>query len=112
MTDVRAELLQQIKDKAVVHGKVTLSSGLEADWYIDLRRITLDGEAAPMVGRVMLDATAELDYDCVGGLTLGADPVATSMLHASAARGGGWTRSSSARRRRRTGCSAGSRART
>ncbi|MEU2836885.1 orotate phosphoribosyltransferase, partial [Streptomyces sp. NPDC007076] len=31
-----------MKDKAVVHGKVTLSSGLEADWYIDLRRITLD----------------------------------------------------------------------
>ncbi|CAM5504227.1 orotate phosphoribosyltransferase [Streptomyces atroolivaceus] len=87
MTDVRAELLQQIKDKAVVHGKVTLSSGLEADWYIDLRRITLDGKAAPLVGQMMLDATAELEYDCVGGLTLGADPVATSMLHASAARG-------------------------
>lgn len=44
MTDVRGELLQQIKDKAVVHGKVTLSSGLEADYYVDLRRITLDGE--------------------------------------------------------------------
>ncbi|MFJ8073688.1 orotate phosphoribosyltransferase [Streptomyces sp. NPDC096176] len=87
MTDVRAELLEQIKDKAVVHGKVTLSSGIEADWYIDLRRITLDGEAAPMVGQVMLDATADLDYECVGGLTLGADPVATAMLHASAARG-------------------------
>ncbi|WP_328673565.1 orotate phosphoribosyltransferase [Streptomyces sp. NBC_00322] len=87
MTDVRGELLQQIKDKAVVHGRVTLSSGIEADWYIDLRRITLDGEAAPLVGQVMLDATAELDYDCVGGLTLGADPVATAMLHASAARG-------------------------
>ncbi|MFF3750394.1 orotate phosphoribosyltransferase [Streptomyces sp. NPDC002018] len=87
MTDARAELLQLIKDKAVVHGKVTLSSGREADWYIDLRRITLDGHAAPLVGQVMLDATAELDYDCVGGLTLGADPVATAMLHASAARG-------------------------
>jgi orotate phosphoribosyltransferase len=87
MTDARTELLQLIKDIAVVHGKVTLSSGIEADWYIDLRRITLDGHAAPLVGQVMLDATAGLDYDCVGGLTLGADPVATSMLHASAARG-------------------------
>lgn len=85
--DVRGALLQQIKDKAVVHGKVTLSSGKEADYYIDLRRITLDGEAAPLVGQLMLDLTAELDYDAVGGLTLGADPVATSMLHASAARG-------------------------
>ena len=85
--DVRAALLRHIKDKAVVHGKVTLSSGLEADFYVDLRRVTLDGEAAPLVGQVMLDLTAELDFDAVGGLTLGADPVATSMLHAAAARG-------------------------
>ncbi|GAA2150110.1 orotate phosphoribosyltransferase [Kitasatospora kazusensis] len=87
MSNDRDALLAQIKDKAVVHGKVTLSSGLEADYYIDLRRITLDAQAAPLVGRVMLDATADLDYDAVGGLTLGADPVATSMLHAAAARG-------------------------
>ncbi|MET8952735.1 orotate phosphoribosyltransferase [Streptomyces sp. NPDC004393] len=87
MTDVRGELLQEIKDKAVVHGKVTLSSGKEADYYVDLRRITLDGVAAPLVGQVMLDLTADLDFEAVGGLTLGADPVATAMLHASAARG-------------------------
>lgn len=87
MSDVRADLLQQIKDKAVVHGKVTLSSGLEADYYVDLRRITLDGSAAPLVGQVMSELTADLDYDCVGGLTLGADPVATAILHASAAAG-------------------------
>jgi orotate phosphoribosyltransferase len=86
--DVRAALLRHIKEKAVVHGKVTLSSGLEADFYIDLRRITLDGEAAPLVGQVMLDLTADLDFDAVGGLTLGADPVAGAMLHAAAARGG------------------------
>ncbi|MHC0432463.1 orotate phosphoribosyltransferase [Streptomyces sp. O3] len=85
--DVRSDLLRQIKDKAVVHGKVTLSSGLEADYYVDLRRVTLDGAAAPLIGQVMLDLTADLDFDAVGGLTLGADPVATSMLHASAARG-------------------------
>ncbi|MEU1181334.1 orotate phosphoribosyltransferase [Streptomyces sp. NPDC005820] len=85
--DVRGALLQQIKDKAVVHGKVTLSSGLEADYYVDLRRITLDGEAAPLVGQVLLDLTAGLEFDAVGGLTMGADPVAASMLHAAAARG-------------------------
>ncbi|MBO1333669.1 orotate phosphoribosyltransferase [Streptomyces sp. VRA16 Mangrove soil] len=87
--DVRDALLQQIKDKAVVHGKVTLSSGIEADYYVDLRRVTLDGEAAPLVGQVLLDLTAQhgLEFDAVGGLTMGADPVATAMLHASAARG-------------------------
>lgn len=74
-----------IKSRAVVHGKVILSSGREADYYVDLRRITLDGDAAPLVGRVMLDVTSHLEYDAVGGLTLGADPVATAMLHAAAA---------------------------
>lgn len=76
-----------IKDKAVVHGDFVLSSGKRASWYVDLRRVTLDGTAAPLVGRVMLDETADLDYDAVGGLTLGADPVAAAMLHAAAARG-------------------------
>lgn len=83
----REELKQQILDKAVVHGKVILSSGKEADYYVDLRRVTLDAEAAPLVGQVMLDLTKELDFDAVGGLTLGADPVATAMLHAAHAQG-------------------------
>jgi orotate phosphoribosyltransferase len=86
MTD-RDELIDQIKRKAVVHGTVTLSSGKEADYYVDLRRITLDAEAAPLVGRQMLELTTDLEYDAVGGLTLGADPVALSMLHAAAAQG-------------------------
>ncbi len=80
-------LRKQILDKAVVRGKVVLASGREADYYVDLRRITLDSEAAPLVGQVMLDLTADLDFEAVGGLTLGADPVATAMLHAAAANG-------------------------
>jgi orotate phosphoribosyltransferase len=83
----RERLLELIKAKAIVHGRVILSSGAEADYYIDLRRITLDGEAAPLVGEVMNELTSGLDIDAVGGLTLGADPVATAMLHASAAAG-------------------------
>ena len=89
-TDVstaRVRLLDLIRAKAIVHGNVTLSSGREADYYVDLRRISLDGEAAPLVGVVMRDLTRDLDYDAAGGLTLGADPVATSMLHAAAAAG-------------------------
>ena len=76
------QLKQQILDKAVVHGKVILSSGREADYYVDLRRVTLDHEAAPLVGAVMRELTADLAFDAVGGLTLGADPVATAMMHA------------------------------
>lgn len=83
----RDELLAAIKAKAVVRGDFVLSSGQRADWYVDLRRILLDGRLAPLAGRVMLDLTADLAYDAVGGLTLGADPVATAMMHAAANRG-------------------------
>jgi orotate phosphoribosyltransferase len=83
----RAALLALVRDQAIVRGKVTLVSGKEADYYLDLRLITLDGAGAPLVGRVMLDLVADLDIDAVGGLTMGADPVATAMLHAAAARG-------------------------
>jgi orotate phosphoribosyltransferase len=83
----RAELLAAIKAKAVIHGDFILSSGQRADWYVDLRRILLDGRVAPLAGRVMLDLTWDLGYDAVGGLTLGADPVATAMMHAAAAQG-------------------------
>ena len=83
----RAELIAAISKLAVVHQQVTLSSGRQADYYVDMRRVTLDGAAAPLVGRVMRELTADLDFVAVGGLTLGADPVATAMLHAAAAAG-------------------------
>jgi orotate phosphoribosyltransferase len=83
----RDTLLQGIKDMAVVHGDFTLSSGQHASHYVDLRRILLDGRFAPVAGRVMLALTDDLNFDAVGGLTLGADPVATAMLHGAAQRG-------------------------
>jgi orotate phosphoribosyltransferase len=88
----KPRLVELIKQLAVVHGKVTLSSGIEADYYVDLRRATLHHEAAPLIGQVvldMLDAAGIKDFDAVGGLTMGADPVATAILHQAAARGRG-----------------------
>ena len=83
----KEQLRQEIINKAVVHGKVILSSGKEADYYVDLRRVTLDQVAAPLIGEVMLELTKDWSYEAVGGLTLGADPVATAMLHAAAKQG-------------------------
>jgi len=83
----KEKLKAEILNKAVVHGKVILSSGKEADYYVDLRRVTLDSIAAPLVGEVMLDLTKDLDFDAVGGLTLGADPVATAMMHVASKSG-------------------------
>jgi orotate phosphoribosyltransferase len=86
----KPRLVELVKELAVVHGKVTLSSGIEADYYVDLRRATLHHEAAPLIGKVMLDLidSANLGHiDAVGGLTMGADPVASAILHQAAARG-------------------------
>jgi orotate phosphoribosyltransferase len=83
----RDALKEEILKKAVVHGKVILSSGKEADYYVDLRRVTLDSTAAPLVGDVMLDLVKDWEFDAVGGLTLGADPVATAMMHIAAHKG-------------------------
>lgn len=82
-TGERERLAALVRELGVVHGRVTLSSGAEADHYVDLRRVTLDHRAAPLVGRLMRVLTADWDYSAVGGLTLGADPVAVAMLHAA-----------------------------
>jgi orotate phosphoribosyltransferase len=74
-----AELVRRL---AVVPGRVTLSSGAEADCYVDLRRVTLHHEGAPLIGQLIRELTADWSYQAVGGLTLGADPVATAVLHA------------------------------
>jgi orotate phosphoribosyltransferase len=82
----RDDLRKLIHDLAVVRGRVVLSSGAEADFYVDLRRVTLHHAGGPLVGKVMLDLVAGWDFDAVGGLTLGADPVATAMLHEASQR--------------------------
>jgi len=88
----REQLRDLVAELAVVHGDVTLASGRQADYYVDLRRVTLHHRAAPLVGHVLLDVLEEAglgpgEIDAVGGLTLGADPVAAALLHAAASRG-------------------------
>ncbi|AZA08396.1 orotate phosphoribosyltransferase [Corynebacterium pseudopelargi] len=78
----KQQLAQLVQELAVVHGKVTLSSGKEADYYVDLRRATLHHEASALIGELLRELTADLDYVAAGGLTLGADPVATAIMHA------------------------------
>jgi orotate phosphoribosyltransferase len=91
--DPREQLRRLVAELAVVRGRVTLASGREADYYVDLRRVTLHHLAAPLVGHQLLDLledrglVAGEGYAAVGGLTMGADPVAAAMLHAAASRG-------------------------
>ena len=81
-TTDRDELAELVRRLSLVHGRVTLTSGKEADYYVDLRRATLHHRAAALIGRLIRELTEDWDYSAVGGLTLGADPVATAVMHA------------------------------
>ena len=84
----RTRLIEYIQELAVFHGDFTLTSGKRATYYIDLRRISLDHRVSPLIGRVMVDLIQDLpDVVAVGGLTMGADPIATAILHQGAALG-------------------------
>ena len=88
MTDTRQQLIDFIKADAVFHGDFTLTSGKKATYYVDLRKVSLDHRVAPLIGQVMLDLIAGVpDVAAVGGLTMGADPIASAILHQGAARG-------------------------
>jgi orotate phosphoribosyltransferase len=83
----KSELARLVSELAVVHGKVTLASGQDTDYYVDLRRATLHHAAAPLIGTLLRQLTADWHYVAAGGLTLGADPVACAMMHAAAGAG-------------------------
>ena len=88
MTDARHTLIDHISRDAVFHGDFTLTSGAKASFYVDLRKVSLDHRVAPLIGQVMLDLIAEIpDVAAVGGMTMGADPIASAVLHQAAARG-------------------------
>lgn len=88
---MRAQLIDYISAEAVFHGDFTLTSGKKATYYVDLRKVSLDHRVAPLIGQVMLDLIAEIpDVAAVGGMTMGADPIAAAVLHQGAARGAGY----------------------
>ena len=82
MTSTREQLAQYISELAVQRGDFTLTSGKKASFYIDLRQVSLDHRVAPLIGDVMLQLLEEFpETEIVGGLTMGADPIASAMLH-------------------------------
>ncbi len=88
VNDARRQLIDHIVSDAVFRGDFTLASGRHADFYVDLRRVSLDHRVAPLIGTVMLDLIKDVpDVSAVGGLTMGADPIAAAILHQGAAIG-------------------------
>ncbi|MCL4498975.1 MAG: orotate phosphoribosyltransferase [Chloroflexi bacterium] len=83
MGSAKDELKQLVIEKALRHGDFTLTSGAKSTYYIDGKQITLDAHGARLVGEVIFEAIEDLKADAVGGLTLGADPIATAVAIAS-----------------------------
>jgi orotate phosphoribosyltransferase len=85
----RARLIDLLVRNSVRRGNFVLASGQRSDLYVDARTTTMDGEGLALIGSLGLTAmdTAGWTPDSVGGLTLGADPVAYAIAHAAALAG-------------------------
>jgi len=80
-TQLRLVLLKKLRDSFLYSSEpvFTLSSGRKSHYYIDCKKVTLDPEGATWVGQLILDRLAEIEVDAIGGRTLGADPIVTTV---------------------------------
>lgn len=85
--DKRTRLLELIKKEALSVKPIVLSSGKKSDYYIDCRLITLHPEGAFLIADVFFDMLEDVEFDALGGLTIGADPIAGAFAAVSFQRG-------------------------
>src|SRR3954465_14700145 len=85
--DYPAQLFSLIRARSFGRGRIMLASGRESDYYIDMRPTTVHPAGATCVGELIVDALEGLRVDFVGGLEMGAVPIATAVAIASHARG-------------------------
>jgi orotate phosphoribosyltransferase len=85
MDDARQTLLDELREHALVIGEVTLSSGKTAQYYVDAKRALLRPAAFRAVGELLAAEAAERGAGAVGGMTMGADPLACAAIAASGA---------------------------
>lgn len=85
LSELKTELLLALAEKSVRRGSFTLASGAQSDLYVDAKLTTLDPRCALLIGKIgweLIKQTAaekDLRVDAVGGLTMGADPIALSI---------------------------------
>src|SRR4029077_7320055 len=84
-SELKSTLLEALAEKSVRRGSFTLASGAQSDLYIDAKLTTLDPPCALLVGKIgweLIKQTAadkNVRVDAVGGLTMGADPIALNI---------------------------------
>jgi orotate phosphoribosyltransferase len=77
---VRSRLLELFKARAVAFGDFTLASGKKSSYYINSKKVLFHGEAIALLGELLYDATRDLDVQAIGGLEVGAIPMATAAV--------------------------------
>lgn len=87
MSERSARLVDLLRQRSVLHGDFVLASGRHSPYYVDCRRTTMHADGLVLIGELGLAAVRDAgwDPDAIGGLTLGADPVAYAIARASAA---------------------------
>lgn len=75
----KKRLWELFKKNAFCKGEVTLSSGKKSSYYIDAKQVTLTPEGLTLIGRVILDMLKDEEFDAIGGLTIGADPIVAAV---------------------------------
>lgn len=81
---MKDELFQIVKRLSFKRGDFVLASGQRSSYYVDCRLTTLDGRGAFLVGHLFHNLLENLNIDAVGGMTLGADPMISSVIYRSA----------------------------
>ena len=84
MTSAQERLVGELREHALVIGEVTLTSGRKAQYYVDAKRAILRPAGFRALGELVADAAKQVGATAVGGMTMGADPVACSALAAGA----------------------------
>jgi orotate phosphoribosyltransferase len=80
VAETRSRLLELLKARAVAFGDFTLASGKKSSYYINSKKVLFHGEAIALLGELLYDATRDLDIRALGGLEVGAIPMATAAV--------------------------------
>jgi orotate phosphoribosyltransferase len=86
MRPAQAALAEVLKEHAIEEGEFTLASGRTSTWYLDGRQVTFRGDCIKIVGDAIVEAVGPVEFDAVGGLAVGAVPVAMAVALVTGAR--------------------------
>ena len=83
----RQQLIDLFRERALKFGDFTLASGQKSSYYLDGKQITLSSAGLRLVGEGLLDLLDDVEFDAIGGMSIGADPIIGSVLTVAAQRG-------------------------